>query len=278
MPPARLRAIGWHLESSSVAALEKGEVSIDCQKGACGRAPPDRHFNLNLVPNVDTRHEVLRMKKGEVRNAIFENLLNILGPIGFKSKKKGYLLERIFEGGCQAIIFSLADYNPTFVFTFLLSVRLDAIQDITNEFNGTPPAEFGSSVSSSTSMEYFIPESKGRFEIMSMDDIAGQFALLKPVFEEKVIPFFLSCITVEDMEKRVNSESDFIYALPKFAAFTGIAAAFLVRPESFEQVVEQHLGGMRRRGFVPHVLEPVERLAEKLRGQLARQDSPGSGA
>jgi hypothetical protein len=218
------------------------------------------------------------MKKGEVRNAIFENLLEILGPIGFKSKKKGHLLERIFGGGRQTVTFALYDYNPEFVFSFLFSVRLDAIQDITNEFSGVLTQDFGISFSSNTGMEYFIPGSKGRYEIMSMDDIAGQFALLKPVFEEKIIPFFLTCITVEDMEKRVNSENNFIYALPDFAASTGIAAAFLVRPESFEQVVDQHLGAMRRRGFAPHVLEPVERLAEKLRGQLARQDSPGSGA
>lgn len=211
------------------------------------------------------------MRKGEVRDAIFAGLLETFGTIGFTCRKADDTLERKFDGGRQVIVFALVDYNPTFIFTLFFGVRLDAIQDITNEFNGALAQDFARSVSSTTGMEYFMPSSDVRFRVKSIEEIQNKFTELRPEFEEKVLPFFASCITLEDIEHRVNSEKGFIYSSAPRAAFTGIAAAFLVRPDMFEQVVEQHLGAMRERGYVPSLLEPIERMVEKLRGALARK-------
>jgi len=63
----------------------------------------------------------------------------VVSTAGFRFKKASDAFVRKIEGGRQELGLPLVDYNPVFEFSLTLCTRLEAVQEITNRFSGSPP-------------------------------------------------------------------------------------------------------------------------------------------
>src|SRR5437660_279142 len=95
------------------------------------------------------------MKKREMANLIFQMLSGILSETEFRLKKSESGFVRKIPGGRQTIGLPLWDYHPEFEFSLTICIRLEAVEEIFNQFSGTAPKYHPLSLTTITSLEYF---------------------------------------------------------------------------------------------------------------------------
>ena len=83
-----------------------------------------------------------------------ERLKPTVTPAGFRYVKKGESFVRAIAGGRQKLGGDLWNYNPLFAFSLTMTVRLDAVQAILNEFTGSPPRFHGITTTSFRQLEF----------------------------------------------------------------------------------------------------------------------------
>src|SRR5437867_3614933 len=96
------------------------------------------------------------MKKTEVRDVIYGTLQPVLAPSNFRLKKSQPAFVRDIACGTQRLGVPLWDYNPRFDFSLNMTMRIDAAEEITNRFSGSPPRYHSSTVTILTQLEYLV--------------------------------------------------------------------------------------------------------------------------
>src|ERR1044072_7986884 len=103
------------------------------------------------------------MKKQEIRDLIYAGLKEILGGAGFKLNKKEGAFTRSIPNGFQRIYVPLYDYNPLFVFSLTIGIRLNAVEDIANQFSGAMGPGQAQTTTSLTQLGYFAGENQKEY-------------------------------------------------------------------------------------------------------------------
>src|SRR5262249_58401821 len=105
--------------------------------------------------------------KSEVRRLIVEAVAPVVGGVGFRFKKTSEAFVRKVEGGRQELGLPLVDHNPLFEFSFTLGIRIEAVQDLTNRFSGSPPKYHDTTLTSVTQLEFLgVPQEPGRGRVV----------------------------------------------------------------------------------------------------------------
>jgi hypothetical protein len=137
--------------------------------------------------------------KTEVRRLVAEAVTPVVSPAGFRFKKTSEAFVRAIDGGRQKLGLPLVDYNPVFEFSFTLCIRLQAVQDITNRFSGSPPKYHGITLTSITQLEFLgLPAEPGsgvRYQVKSESELAAALPSVLAIVQERALPFSTSIVT-----------------------------------------------------------------------------------
>jgi hypothetical protein len=216
------------------------------------------------------------MRKTEVRKAIFSGLHRLVEQKGFKPKKSPGLFVRKFAGGEHRLLIPLADYQPVFIFSLVVCVRIDEAARIFQRFTGMDPRYFPETVSSITQLKYFFGVDKKEYRVTAIQDISAAMDDLAPVLAQKILPMLDDCIDVRRLDIKLNSG-----AFPGFdstnlpaAALNSLIVARLAGNPRFEELAERYRQEMR--DFDDNEKAELNRLVQYL-GNEAGERSPKNG-
>lgn len=181
------------------------------------------------------------MLKGEVRNAILDELEKLLGPVGFRIKRKTSELIRKTSSGSQQITFTLHDFNPTFVFSLLPSIRFDEIGEMYSkavEYDLTD-VPVGPRWGMGIHSEYFFDGVPDRFRVTSVEEIKAAVDVLRPGIVGTMIPFFEQCESLKVFETVINESDLCLRARAPYNSFFYIMASYLANQERLDEVLSK---------------------------------------
>jgi hypothetical protein len=186
------------------------------------------------------------VKKSEARQIIFEHLGGVLTPAGFRLRKREEAFARRIEGGVQVVGIPLIDYNPVFVFSLVIVIRLDVVEQIFHRFVNIDPKYYSQGTTTITQLEYFIKEIPPEYcrdgavdyKVRTPEDIAGAMAHLLPVVRGSILPFFERYQTVSAVHAGVNCSVPSIDSTqPPWGAMDALILARLADSSDFERLV-----------------------------------------
>ena len=179
------------------------------------------------------------MKKGEARDAILEELEKLLGPMGFRVKRKSAELIRKTPGGRQRIVFTLHDFNPVFAFSLLPSIQFDEMDElyfnaIAQERPEGPYWDIG------ISRSYLFEGVPEKFKVESVEQIERAISELRPSILGRMIPFFQQWESLAAFESIINSGTDRCTTLHAPSnAFVYIMASYLANRERLDEMLSK---------------------------------------
>lgn len=157
------------------------------------------------------------MKKGEVRKLIYSLIKPLIEDRGFRSNKGDFGgFVRAIPGGSQYLGVPLVDHNPTFKFSLIVAIRLEAVEEIANKFNAAPPKYHPDTHTFSSRLERFMPGQDTQFVVVTEEDIKAVVARLKPVVLDRIIPFLDETQNLQGIAKAMN-----VTEIPKVISGTG---------------------------------------------------------
>lgn len=209
------------------------------------------------------------MQKSEVRSALYAGIDDMLAGLGFQIRKKDEVFERKFDGGFQRIYVMLLDRRPKIVVDYLISLRFDAVQEVTHPYIWGAADDYKESGTCNLVLRYFVPAMPDSFYIENIDDMMNHLNTIRPVFADRIVPLLQECLELGCFERKANLDETMSHGAPSDAAHAGIAAAYLINPGAFEDVVKKRLALLRLRGCPRNVIEPVETMANELRMKIA---------
>jgi hypothetical protein len=203
------------------------------------------------------------MNKTEVRDLIYREL----GPLlpGFKAKPRAESFERTIPQGKQALMVAIVDYKPEFRFSLVLTIRLEAVQQIVNQFSGSPPRYHKITTTTLTQLDWFFPgEPKPKqYSVTNEQDIVAAVKQLAPILQQKILPFF-DCYkdvkTIDEMINRLDPSPDGTQMPVR--AMTALAVAWLAGNPDFDELAAKYLSQMRG---APAMAQKFTALIEHLR-------------
>lgn len=205
------------------------------------------------------------MKKPEIRDFIYAGLKEILGA-GFRLNKKEGAFTRSIPNGFQRIYVPLYDYNPLFVFSLTIGIRLDAVEDIFNQFSGAMGAGQAQTTTSLTQLDYFTQEIRKEYEVSTKEEIDSALSDLTPLINSKILPFLEQYQDVQSLDDAINRKK-----LPEFDstqllshAMHSIILAKLANNPSFSALVKEYAKSFE--DSQPADRERFDRLASSLQG------------
>jgi len=182
------------------------------------------------------------MNKGEVRNAILDELEKLLGPMGFRVKRTNAELVRKISGGYQCVDFALFDYNPNFQFSIMVSLHFDELRELffKTVARDRPLTSNRRGWGISMCRSNFFTGLPSDRSVTSTEDIQRTFNELRPNIDEKLIPFLRQCESLADFERMINAGSHrYIQSGPPNDAYFHIMAAYLANRDRFDEVVKK---------------------------------------
>jgi len=151
------------------------------------------------------------MEKTEVRDRIGAGLIDLLKPHGFRFNKAEYGFVRRIPAGKQTIGIPLVAHNPVFDFGLVLTTRLDAVQDILNQFTGSPPRYHSITVTAITQLDWFTKGERTKWRIQNEVELDAAIAALRPIVSDSIVPFLDAHKDVSEWDAAVNSPSNDIF-------------------------------------------------------------------
>jgi len=201
------------------------------------------------------------MKKQEVKNLIFSELTNILAGTGFRLKKSEDAFVRKILGGRQTLGLPLWNYNPEYVFSLNICIRLDAVEAIFHLFSGIEPKYQPMGHTTITPAEYFI-NGDAKFKVATAEGVITACRQLDQIIRGKIIPFFDGHQDVPALDRGVNRQSPSIdITQPPCGQMVSVILAHLAQNADFERLVTKHRTDMQISSDTDH---PFNRLVEYL--------------
>jgi hypothetical protein len=206
------------------------------------------------------------MKKQEIRDFIYAGLKEVLGGAGFKLNKKEGAFTRSIPNGFQKIYVPLYDYNPLFVFSLTIGIRLDAVEDIANQFSGAMGPGQAQTTTSLTKLGYFTHENQKQYEVSTREEIDSALSDLTKLINSKILPFLEQYQDVQSLDDAINRKrlSGFDSTQLISHAMASIILAKLANNPSFSALIAEYTKSLEN--FPPPDRERFDRLASSLQG------------
>jgi hypothetical protein len=200
-----------------------------------------------------------RWRKPEVRRLFADAVTAVVSPAGFRfNKRTSKAFVRKIEGGRQELRFHLVDFNPAFVFSFALGIRLEAVQEIINQF-GYILRFYPTTLTSLTQLEFLGWPGPGHFRLRVTSDaeLAASVPGFLTMVRDRVLPFFDEYRDLAAVNRGLNPEgaervfravSDwraFDASQHPHRAMSGVAVAHLAQDPRFEALVRAYRRQMR---------------------------------
>jgi hypothetical protein len=208
------------------------------------------------------------MKKVEVRELICSALAPVISPAGFHRRKKEEVFLRLTPSGNQTIGVPLADYNPIFLFSLVVTVRIDSIESITNQFNEAPQKYHSMTTSFIGQMSRFMPTEQSargnwQFEVSTDADIKSALSRLLPVVSDRILPFLNEHQDVHSIARAMQLDVFPSFVSSASQAFSPVTIARLAGRSDFDAIVAGYLNCMRQ---LPELeIQKFKRLVEHLK-------------
>jgi hypothetical protein len=209
------------------------------------------------------------MKKQQVRDALYRELQPLLP--GWKLVKKDEAFVRPISGGRQTLGIAIVDYKPEFRFSLVLTTRLDAVENIFNQFNSAPAAYHSLTVTSITQLDYFFADEPPpkQFSVYSEADIVAAVQQLAPLLRDRILPFFDSHRDIAALDAAMNGgDPQFDKSNPVTRNMHALVLARLAGNPRFEQLVSSYEDAMKhfveaaKQGF-PEIVAYLRSLPTK---------------
>jgi hypothetical protein len=201
--------------------------------------------------------------KREALNAIYERLQHVLAHTDFKLQRKAEGFVRSIPGGWQEVGVPFYIYGDRFEFSIVLSIRLDEIQRITNQFSGSPVECHHMTVTTIIQPEYFLSE-RVHFIVRSEEDVQKSVAAIAPTIADRIVPFLDDHKDVEALDRAMNqSVPSADTSHHPYRGMSAITVAKLAGNPHFEQLVSKYASEMSRMPATDQ--EKFNRFADYLR-------------
>lgn len=190
------------------------------------------------------------MKLAQVR----ESLNHALGPLlpGWKLVKKDEAFVRPIAGGKQWVSISIVDYRPEFRFSLTMATRLDAVEQINNQFSGATGSGTGRTSTTMTQLEYFFadenrnPYDPKQYSVATEDDIVAAVRVLEPVLRDRILPWLDAHRGLAAIDSALNGDDARIdTSYLGHRAMSALTVARLARNPSFEVLVARYEEAIR---------------------------------
>jgi hypothetical protein len=210
------------------------------------------------------------MKKQEVLNLIYAALTPVLSAKGFRLRKSEQGFFRPLRGGWQNVGIPLWDYKPKFEFSLVMSIRIDEVQNIFNQF-GVLPRYHAITTTQDFLLEHFIPKEHTRFKASNENELQIAISRLLPILQDQVIPFLDEHQDLRTLAKAMKLTE--IQEFVPFAshAFGPVIVARLIDHPEFHSIVE----GYKER--IMKLPEPELKKFETLVEYLEKMTPSGQG-
>jgi hypothetical protein len=184
------------------------------------------------------------MTKRDARNCIYTELGNVLSRTDFQLKRSEEGFVRRIRGGRQRIGVALYAYNRRFEFSIVISIRLDAVQNISNMFSGAPPEYHSETGTAIVQIEYFA-DVPTLFHVTNEEEIRNAVAQLAPIVREKIVPFLDEHQDVASLDRALNRGAKSVdTSHHPYRGMYGIVVAKLAGNPDFDAIVERYLAEM----------------------------------
>ena len=221
-----------------------------------------------------------RWLKTEVRRMIVDAVTPVVSAAGFRFKKAQEAFVRRIEDGRQELGLPLVDYNPVFQFNFTLCIRLEAVQEITDRFSGSPPKYHSMTLTSITQLEFLgLPAKPGRgvkFEVSSEAELMAVMPGVLTMVRDRVLPFFDEYRAIAAVNRGLNPEgAERVFRIVGFPdrrvfdatnqpyrAMTGLAAAYLAHDPRLDALIDAYRSQISE--MPEHDRSKFEKLADFL--------------
>lgn len=184
------------------------------------------------------------MKKSEIQSLIYEGLGEILSHTDFRLKKSEGGFVRKIPQGRQALVVSLIDYKPKFIFSLTACIRLDEVENILHQFSGSPAKCHSMSYTTMTQLEYFTGITPSEFSVTTEAEVSSALGGLAGIVEEKIVPCFDECQDVRALNQMVNSDPangvPFDSTQPPWGAAHAIIVARLAEHGDLDQLIAKY--------------------------------------
>ena len=226
--------------------------------------------------------------KSEVRRLIVAAIDPVVSAAGFRFKKASEAFVRKIKGGRQELALPLVDYNPIFRFSLVLCVRLDAVEELTNKFSGSPSKYHSMTLTSMTQLEYFGPATDSQhgawFELASETDLLKIMPDVLDLLRDRVLPFFEEYCSIEALNRGFNpvgtehliradrDRRTFDASNLPYRAMAGIAVAYLAKDPRLAMLINGY------RNQVTGLNDMDRTKFEELVGHLSLESTRGAGA
>lgn len=157
----------------------------------------------------------------------------------------------------------LVDYNPIFIFSLTICIRMESVEEVFNMFSGLPSKYYSTTMTTITRLESFTGN-QGEYKVVAAEDIASAGRVLSAVIRDKILPFLNHHQDIAALDKAVNREHPGIDSTQNpTGAMHSVILAHLARNKDFDQLVAKHRTSMQQ--FDPDIIRPFNELVEYLK-------------
>jgi hypothetical protein len=201
----------------------------------------------------------------EAKTILGERLTAILRDTGFTPTTSNEAFVRPLAAGRQSIEVAFWDRRPSVDITLLVSVRLDAVEDVFHRFSGAYAEHRSLSSTVTTSLNYFVGgPSKVRFN--RPEDLSATLDAWEGPMRTEVLPYLDSARDVPSLDRLVNTTRDILNIQhPPSDLMHHIILAALASNPAFDRLVAQHRAELRDIGCPPELYEKLVGYLTSLR-------------
>jgi hypothetical protein len=180
------------------------------------------------------------MNKQEVRNMIYAGLRKVLPEPDFRLRKSEGAFVRKTSTGLQKIFVPLVDYNPEYIFSLTVGIRIDAVEEIFNRVSGADDKGQKLTLTSITQLAHFTHGNRKDYRVSTPADIDAALSELSGVIDQEIMPFLLQYQDVQSLDLALNSEKQLTFdsSILISHAMHSIILARLVGNEQYPELVK----------------------------------------
>lgn len=184
---------------------------------------------------------------GDVRLAIHEGMMRVLGEIGFIHNKTGeHELVLHFPGGLHRIGVPLWNYYPLhYEFSFHLSTRLDQVCAIAASFSGVPAEHLGAASCSLVGYDYLCGETEKRHVIDSRAGLALAVTEMNIVIVNRLLPLLDQISDLRGLDALFNGPASTpTFQLHRDDGFNALTLARLAGNPDYPALCQRYLAAV----------------------------------
>lgn len=200
----------------------------------------------------------------EAMDTITKWLVPLVGGKGFvRSKNSEYFIRSISDGR-QSIGIAISDYRPLVEIALIVTVRLEAVENVFHLFSGVDPEYRGLSSTIITPFHYFTGGS-AEIKVRTIEELVAIFDTWQERMHAEVLPYLDAVTDVASLDRYINVKNDILdITQPPYSFMHHIVVAKLAANPNYDNLVSLHRSEMRDMGYET---ELYDRLVDYLSSQ-----------